>query len=537
MICSKCGASIPDEAAFCPQCGAKDPAQPVQAAQTVQGQFAQAQPAQNAQPTQGAPKANPLGGVMAKAKGNKKLMLGILGGAALIVIIIIIAVIAANAGGGTTHSISYIDYSVDGEVRYFYNGKLINKATEPFTYACQSANGKALSIIADGTLYYFKGTDMKTIAEDVDKVVMSDDGSTLAYLAENVISVYNGSSKKIAKLDDDESLNTIALSPNGSALVYFIFKDGNNKAYGWKGGKPVSLGSYSYGFISDGGSVFYGINDKGKICYVKNLDSSTKETLGTYNSNSLYGFTADRRGIIFRIDDKYRVFDPSFKDVKTFSADYMEIAYPSGSSYSLPFTTLFVYGTSYSLPSIKSFVMYSDSKLYRVTLKGGEYEKTVLARNVDRYKLSADGKTIIFKRNDTLYRASALKETENPEKLAEDVSSFYANSTLSAIYCTTFDDELLYIKGKGKTEKVESDCPDSFTVLENGVCFYTIDNEYKYSTGGKGKRCAGIGEAGYNKNYGSYSFIGNTVYAYSDGYIYTSQDGKKFTKTKVEYDY
>lgn len=533
MICSKCGASIPDEAAFCPQCGAKDPAQPVQTAQTVQGQpaqgqFAQAQPAQNTQPAQytqpaqNAPKANPLGGVTAKIKNNKALKVGILGGAALIVIIIIIAVIAANAGGGSAFTMvenGYMSFTMDGESRYFYNGELISKTTEPFMNNRLSPNGKAQAIVADGTLYYFKGTDVKTVAEDVNTITISDDGSTLAYLAENVISVYNGSSKTVAELDSDERFSSMVLSPDGGALVYFVEKNGKYKAYGWKGGEPVSLGSYSYGFVSNGGSVFYGINEKNKAYYVKNFDESTKESLGAYFS--LYGITADKRGIIFSGDGKCRVFDPSFKEVKTFSADYVDIAYPSGAFH--------------YLPDVKSFVMYSDGKLYRVTLKGGEYDKTVLARNVDAYQLSADGKTIIFKRNDTLYRASALKVTENPEKLAENVRTFSANSSLSDIYCTTYDDELLYIKGKGKTEKVESDRPDSFTALENGVCFYTIDDEYKYSTGGKGKRCDGVGEA--DDSYGSYSTSANTVYAFSDGYIYTSQDGKKFTKTKVEYDY
>lgn len=522
MICSKCGANIPDEAAFCPQCGAKELAQPVQTAQTAQEQFAQAQPVQNTQPAQDAPKANPLGGVMAKIKENKALKLGILGGAALIVIIIIIAVIAANAGGGSAFAMvenGYMSFTIDGESRYFYNGEPISKSTESYMYNRQSSNGKALGIVADGTLYYFKGTDVKTVAEDVDIITISDDGSTLAYLSDGFINIYNGSSKKIAELDSDERFSSMVLSPDGGALVYFVEKDGKTKAYGWKGGEPVSLGSYGYGFVSNGGSVFYGVNDKSKICYIKNFDDSTKETLGAYYS--LCGITADRRSIIFSGDGKYRVFDPSFKEVKTFSADYVDIAYPSGAFH--------------YLPDVKSFVMYSDSKLYRVTLKGGEYDKTVLARNVDAYQLSADGKTIIFKRNDTLYRASALKETENPERLAEDVRSFSANSSLSAIYCTTYDDELLYIKGKGKTEKVESDRPDSFTVLENGVCIYTIDDEYKYSTGGKGKRCDGVGEA--DDSYGSYSISANTVYAFSDGYIYTSQDGKKFTKTKVEYDY
>lgn len=518
MICNKCGANIPDGAAFCPQCGAKEPAQPVQAAQPAQEQPAQEQPAQ------GAPKANPLGGVMAKIKDNKALKFGILGGAALIVIIIIIAVIAANAGGGAAFTMvenGYMSFTIDGESRYFYNGELTSKSTESYMYNCQSSNGKAQGIVADGTLYYFKGTDVKAVAEDVDIITISDDGSTLAYLAENVISVYNGSSKTVAELDSDERFSSMVLSPDGGALVYFVEKNGKYKAYGWKGGEPVSLGSYGYGFVSNGGSVFYGVNDKSKICYIKNFDDSTKETLGAYYS--LYGITADRRGIVFSGDGKYRVFDPSFKEVKTFSADYVDIAYPSGAFH--------------YLPDVKSFVMYSDGKLYRVSLKGGEYDKTVLARNVDGYNISADGKTVIYKKNDTLYRASALKETENPEKLAEDVRLFYTNSSLSAIYCTTYDDELIYIKGRGKTEKVESDRPDSFDVLENGVCFYIIDDEYKYSTGGKGKRCDGVGEADSSYYYGSRYIGGNTVYVFSDGYIYTSRDGKKFTKTKVEYDY
>ena len=245
MICSKCGANIPDEAAFCPQCGAKELAQPVQTVQTAQEQFAQAQPVQNTQPTQDAPKANPLGGVMAKIKENKALKLGILGGAALIVIIILIAVIAANAGGGSAFAMvenGYMSFAIDGESRYFYNGEPISKSTESYMYNRQSSNGKALGIVADGTLYYFKGTNVKTVAEDVDIITISDDGSTLAYLSDGFINIYNGSSKKIAELDSDERFSSMVLSPDGGALVYFVEKDGKTKAYeGRRACKPRQL--------------------------------------------------------------------------------------------------------------------------------------------------------------------------------------------------------------------------------------------------------------------------------------------------------
>ena len=522
MICNKCGTNIPDGAAFCPQCGAKEPgaAQPVQA-QPMQEQPMQEQPVQ---PAQGAPKANPLGGVMAKIKDNKALKLGIIGGAALIVIIIIIAVIAANAGGGSAYGIlqnEYMRYYIDGESTYFYNGKQLSKTIDGSSGMIMCADNSAFCTVNDGTLYYCKGTDLKSVADDVSNAYISADGSTVAYISDNVISVYNGTSKKVAELDDNESLSSLSISPDGSAIAYCVYSDGKYKAYGWKGAKAVKIGNYMGGTVSNGGSVFYGVTDKYKLYIVKNFDESTKDMLGE-TTGSFAEFTPDRRGILFSSNGKYHAYDPSFKEDKAFSADGMYLVTP--------------YYPIQLLPSLKSFVIYSDSKLIRVSLKGGEYDKTVLARNVYSYRLSADGKTIIYLKNDTLYRASALKETAEPERLAENIRSFDANSSLSAIFCTNYDDELVYIKGKGKTEKVESDIPDSFTVLENGTCLYTMDDEYRYSTGGKGKRCDGIGEADYYSN-GQYHANKNTVYAYSDGYIYVSTDGRKFTKTKVEYDY
>lgn len=509
MICKQCGAVIPDGAAFCQQCGSEIPAagtaQPVRAAAAG-----------------GAPIAKPAGEILEKVKGNKKLRLGIIGGAAVIVAAVIILIIASNSGGGAAFDIRQNGYRTiytgSEEPIYFYNGAELNKSIDEPGTLNVCADGSAACVISDGTLFYCKGTDVKSVADDVSNSAISDDGSTVAFVSDGEIKVYDGSTKTVDEIDDDESVSSLSLSPDGSALIYSVY-DGDYKCYGWNGGEPVKLGSCSSGYVSNGGGVFFGITDKGKLIMIKNLDDSTKDTLGS--CDYIPYITADHRSVIFRSGTKYRVYDPSFDEAKSLPAGNMELASAKKAIN--------------SLTDVKNFVIYSDSRLYKVYYNGEDYEKDILAKNVDSYMISADGKTIVYRRNDTLYRISALTVTDEPEVLAEDIRFFAADSSLSNIYCTSFDDEFLYVKGNGKTEKVESDVPDNFSVLENGTCIYALDGDFKYSTGGKGTRCDGIGEADEDMRY--YSISANTVYGFSDGYVYTSADGKKFTNTKVEYTY
>lgn len=527
MVCNKCGANVPEEAGFCPQCGASDFA----AVQNpIENQNAGAT---SATTTAATTAADSVAAVAEKLKGNKMLPIIIAGVAAVVVIIAVIALIAANAGGAgfTIRENGYLYVEDDAEeYHYFYNGNELNKSIDKFS-ASISADGTAIyTITNDGELYYCSGTDMKKVADDVEYSVLSGNGKTLAYLSDNALYIYSGSAKKIAELDDDEQLSFIRVSPDGSAIVYSVYSYEDFKAkykcYGWNGGEPVKLGTFYDGYVSNGGKIVYGISDNDKLYIVKNFDDSTKDSLGS--CDEVLGLSENLDTICFYSDGKCRVYNTSFDSAKSFSA--------YNASVLNPIDRVYIEGCAV-ISDYKNFVVYSDNKLILAQLKKGEYEKITLAKNVDAHRISADGKTLIYKKNDNLYRISALKTQDEPELLAEDIRSFDANPDLSAIYYINDDRELMYAKGNGKSVKVESDYPDEYDVLHNGVCVYVIDDTIKYSTGDSGVKCTGIGECEEVSSYYSYYMLDsvNAVVAYSDDYVYISKDGKKFTKTNIEY--
>lgn len=540
MICNKCGANIPDGAAFCPQCGAKDPVAQAQPEQPVQA----AQPAPQPQPVQfeqteqpaaetAAPKANPFGDVIAKIKDNKALTYGIIGGAALIVIIIIIAIIAASAGGGNTSGTrmdGYFTLNVDDESTYFFNGTPIDDTFVNANNTRTNNKGDVLMFTAEDSLYCCKGTKLSEIPDDVTYSTMSNDGSTLAYYSDGEIVIYkNNKSQTIATLDSDkdEILTSIALSPDGSALVYFYTsKDEDSDketylCYGWNGSKPVKLGNYTDGWVSNGGKLFYGVTTKGKLYAIKKLDNKQKEDLGKFSYS--IGHTSDNSSVVYVDGSDTYAYAPSFEKKIKIANKRSSIVSPSRAVT--------------AISDIRSFHIYSDENVYYVTIKGGKAEKIRLASKPSSYMLSADGKTLIYLDEDTLYKTSAVKKPTDPEVLATGVISFESDSSLSNIYCTTDEDQLIYVKGKGNYDVVDGEMPDAFVVHENGTCVYVLDETCKYARGSKSADCVGLGEV---EGFGYYETLlniaGRAVYAYSDGHVYSSTDGKSFKDTTVEYD-
>lgn len=390
MVCNQCGANVPEEAGFCPQCGAA---------------FAQMQnPIEN----QNASAAS-VAAVVEKLKGNKKLPV-IIGAAVVVVIIIVIALIAANAGGEgfTIRENGYlIVYDDAGEAHYFYNGTALNKSFDSYNSGT-CANGTALRLTTnDGELYYCKGTDAKQAADDVEYSVISSDGKTLVYLSDNALYVYSGSAKKIAELDDEENLGTIHISPDGSAIVYSVYTyegfEAKYKCYGWKGGEPVKLGSFSNAYVSNGGIIVYGISDNGKLYIIKNFDDSTKESLGS--CTSVLALSENLDTVCFYSDGKCRVYNTSFKETKSFSASSAYIVNP--------FDTVDIEGCSV-ISDYKNFVVYSDGKLILAQLKKGEYDKITLAKTLTHIGFPLTEKQSSTQRMTTFIEFPHLKRRTNP---------------------------------------------------------------------------------------------------------------------------
>ncbi|MGN0578621.1 MAG: hypothetical protein ACI4J4_08375, partial [Ruminiclostridium sp.] len=208
-------------------------------------------------------------------------------------------------------------------------------------------------------------------------------------------------------------------------------------------------------------------------------------------------------------------YEPSLKD---------KIKVCSGTAYPvLPSKT-------YAVGSFNSFLAENNNSIVRYTRKGDEFESVKIASGYSSYTLSEDGSTIVYLKNDRLYKAS----TTNPDsevKLASDVSKYAADSTLKHIYYYNDDEkEFFYVTGtEDNNKKVGEDYPNSLTVTDSGVCVYIYDNNsIGCSVRGSKEKVKGISEvSGIYKS-------GNTVFAkdYDDGILFSSTDGVNFSKLK-----
>lgn len=517
MFCTNCGKNIPDNAAFCTECGAKldKPEGGAPAAAPAQAASAEA-----AAVVEKAKKG--FGGILK----NKAVIYGACGVVVLAVLIAAIAGIASSAGSSfKLKSAQYFGEIVDEKIVLFYGDKKIEADTEASSMNLYSAvDGSAVFVYtSDDELFHSsKGGELEMVAEEVDIIIASANGNAAAYISDEELFLYKDG--KTSSVADIENYGGIVISPDGSALAYAEYNDDwELECYAYNGKSVEEIGEYSPVSISNGGSVLYMIkSDNNKLYVAENLKGDDAESVKTINTSYNYYLSSDYKTIMFYDDGKTYVYSPSLK----------EAVKVNGSSVSVLFPTDAVS----SLDSFDNFVGYSDGSTYRFKRSGDEYEKFKIASSSGL--LSADGKTLLYSDGDELCKISTTKDGAEEVELADEFEYFCgASSDLKHIYYINEDGELMYNPGReDKSEKISDDVSSAYAVVTaDGVCTYIYDmsgNEgslYYSVKGGKKTKADGLSDANYVYRYS------NIIRADYDDAIFISKDGKKFEKTGIEY--
>lgn len=561
MICPKCGETLSDDAQFCGSCGAKieaaaaaeqtpvqeQPVQPVQPAQPVQEQPAPAANANTINAADIANKAKAVGGE-ALNKANavadsataavKKVVPGatkkiiIIAAAALVVVIVACFIIFGNliskAGSTSYQSIPHSVYLTNngGELALFIDGKAIsNDATYQSGSYTFAQNGNA--IVYNGVLYKIDGTKLVEVNDSVTGAKVSKNSNAILYISDNAMYIYKDGKENLVFDEFEKSASTVTavLSPNGNTVV-FVDKADDIVTYIYKGSKAEKLGKNIHPLsVSDDASVLYalkydvsesGTATKGNVLYlVKNgkVDDLIKVkgevTSIKYSSN-------DAKKILFVSTMGTYYYAPNLKE--TIKVDSNSIS------------TIVPTNCLNKFDDFKSFIGIDGASVKKFTLKGDSFEKYTIASAITSYKLSADGKTLLYKRNNNLYSISTTSDNAEAVKLAEDVGVFGASADLTKIYAINTDNELVF--SNGKSEKTTKICDDAqnICVSSNGVCCYEVDDVlYTTSGGSKGSKVEKMSDVtSISVSNGKYFYVLN------DGVLYVSSDGKSFTKTSVE---
>ena len=572
MFCSSCGKEIPDTAKFCPICGtnfaaaeqpaaqpvapapasvptpAPAPAEPVQAAPTAQP----VQPAQTAQPApefipQYAPQAEAAAPAAAPAASkfdinallkNKKVLIGAAAAVAVIVLIIIIAALASAGGGSSAYNIvttGYNYYSEDDNIHLFYGATQLEPIeAEGISSSENSLDGSAMYLYTyDSELFYIKGTKIEEVGEveHLQMARLSEDGSTLAYVyyddGEYVFETYkNGSVSEIYKYENSYTYDSFTMSPDGSVIMYTVYEDGDNVLYAYNG-EEIEIGKdLSVVKVSNGGKVAYVYdNDKDKLCYIKNLDNGTKETIDD-EYGRIVASTTSGDAILYRNDEGHTyMYNTSLKEPVLVEKNSISLVFPATAIN--------------KLDSFDNFLASEDGTIRRYQLKGKEYKdenKVLSASKYSMYMLSADGSTIVYSDGDELCKISTKPDSKETV-IYDDMGSyfFYADPTLSHIYFLDGDDQMCHSNGsKGNCKPIidedqAEEISDAQVTAAGIMVLLDEDDTLFYIDGTSVKEVKKPSEVDSIDE-----VVGNTVFVSADDEIWVSKDGKTYTNTKIE---
>jgi len=222
MICSKCGASIPDSSNSCSQCGLNVTA--TASSISVDAVAATSSGIESAVP--------------AYWKKNRKILL-IAGIAASLVVLGIVAFVVSrnfltsDSNDGSAYTKSPLMIIGEDETQ-IYNGHsepvTIDGSAEAPQY---SMDGQKAAMLVDrndervGTLYYYDGTEAKELTDDVYYFRISAEGNTIAYITDynqeeytGTLYIYDASQKRSREVADEVTPVGLALSPDGKSYAY-----------------------------------------------------------------------------------------------------------------------------------------------------------------------------------------------------------------------------------------------------------------------------------------------------------------------------
>lgn len=497
MFCNQCGKEMPNEALFCPGCGAKrevipneapvvntetvaetpvQPVVPVQETPVMAQPAAPVQPAAPEQPVQ----AQPVAGAVPPAAPAKKsggfpfkIMIPVAIAFVLLAVILVAVLLGGKGSKYDTYAEKELMYNYEEDVFYVFGDEDTTFEIEEdemysVFYSADQSRAAYLSYEEgdDSKMLYCidnKNLEAKLIAEDVYFCKMSYDGEYIAYLQdvkdgkEGDLYIYCVKSGDITQIDSDVYPGTMALSSNGKWIAYvkdYESYDENTLCLGGVGRESVE--------IDDDGCTPISVTDNGKYLYYVNANYK----LYLYNgkesekiaSDVNYDFCVnkDATEILYIKGDKTYYHTVKADDtVKVMSDSLYDVILPEDTVY-------YNNGGAYmlGLETFKGAVLQGQYEIFWFNNKGTDSETICYYAYDDSFagKVSEDGKSFVYVSSGNLFKIDKLSEDMEETLLYTDVyvEAMVASDDLSKIYVAG-DDELYYIKNADKAIEITND--------------------------------------------------------------------------------
>jgi len=416
---------------------------------------------------------------------------------------------------------------IDGETVIVPNGKNPVKIDGRISKSSESLDGTKAAILVnengnshyEGYTLYLLTDRLQKIADEVNDAVISSSGDGIAFIKnydsyDDTYELYLYSGGKTSTVTRSFA-SGIAISPNGKTVGYTA-DDGGYIGYYWDGrehklGKDVSVVA-----IADGAKYVY-LNRNGSFSVQRGDNEDRRVKLG--DSTVFIYFNKNLSQVVYRSNSKTFI-SRNGGERTALSGSMSMLLVPEGTARANRILDISSFADTF-------YITGSDD-IIRIN---GKFQADKIVGKVDGYStgLAADGKTLIYRKKNNVYKVNGTGKNIGDAKpvIEGGVSWFIASSDGKLIYyATNRDSDELYCKsGNGKPQLVSNDIDSINEELFKGKSFYYTGNDRLYvSSGGKGAAVKDIrGEVQYVDV--GYNYI--TVET-DEGY-YFSTDGSKFT--------
>lgn len=542
MFCSQCGNQLPDGAAFCNKCGAKQempvvsevPAETVATAEaptpaeapapaetpvettTPVSQPEETTPASEAQPIPEAPIPQPVPVVPTPAQPGmptpvtekpKKEKKGVPFFVWVLLVIMIVAVVAVGLifilGGKGKKSTGYPKYTdksvtLTDETAFKLDGT-----------SCEIEDMRSSDTNKDNTVHAYLNSDGElffiddnlkpvSIADEVTSFKMSYSGDYVAYLINDeedydnqTLYLYDVKKDNSVKIDTNVYPYGLVLSPNGKYVSYIKDYEGSsdNTLYLAGIGKEKQK-------IDKDGSYPIAINDNGKYLYFINSSDGSNIKLYCYNgkenlkiaknvSDSFF-FNESISELVFVRDGDGYFYTPSMSDPVKICSKSISGFY-NGNEEAIEDYASGRYGVIYTKKSLKDSLFMAGGQVFWLNKTGTDSVKVCDSDMVAA--IAADGKSLLALNKGALYKFNSFSENMDPKLVCQyedDITYVIASDDLSQIYVVTEEDELYYVKSASKLERISNDFNyKTYRIAynESAKMIYYVEDGDLYSAG------------------------------------------------------
>jgi hypothetical protein len=391
--------------------------------------------------------------------------------------------------------------------------------------------GSPYSVDYEGYSLYYISDKVTLITDGVNKAKISASGNAIAFVKD-----YDKATEEGTLYLWNNGKTTLVSDSMLADMSFCISPDGKTVAF-TSGTVDDYSGSCYNGHLSDLGKSVepFAVADNARyIYYTKNssgyvmLDNGDKQKLA--DDISRCHFNKDLSQMVYQANGKtYAIIKG--KEKITLSGEIYSFILPDNTQNAV------------NIIGVKSFantLYQSGDDIIRIDNK---FEASSVAYKTGKFMyLASDGRTLIYMKNDDLYKVDALNNNATAVKLVDgNVIDFEAVNKGSAVYFLNEDKELYYQKGKDKPTHIADDVMSSsyprraIAVFKDKILYYVSDSEIYTATGKKGNLVSGIDDEADSVSATLY-YVDISSADYGQDYEYFSIDGKTYIKIdKIPY--